>query len=102
MPYDEKLAARVRSVLAGEVGLSEKKMFEGLSFMVNGNMCYLMVRVGPDAYEDALEQRGAKPRDFTGRPMKSMVYVGPGGYAGRFLRSWVQRGLDFVGSLPAK
>ncbi|MDH3625981.1 MAG: TfoX/Sxy family protein, partial [Myxococcales bacterium] len=72
MAYDEKLAGRVREVLARRRGVTEKKMFGGLSFLVNGHMCCgivgddLMVRVGPDAYEGALKKKGARPMDFTG------------------------------------
>ena len=108
MAYDEQLAARVRTALAGQAGVSERKMFGGLSFMLNGNMCCgvvgddLMVRVGPAAYEDALQLRGARPMDFTGRPMKGMVYIGPDGCEGRGLRTWLQRGVAFASSLPGK
>ena len=108
MAYDEKLAARVRKALAGEADLTERKMFGGLSFMLNGNMCCgvvagdLMVRVGPDAYGNALQQRGARPMDFTGRPMKGMVYVGPADCEGRALKTWLQRGVAFASSLPGK
>lgn len=109
MPYDEQLAERVRRVLANEKRLTEKKMFGGLSFMLRGNMCCgivkndLMVRVGPDRYDDALSEPGARPMDFTGRPMKGMVYVGPKGYSNEAaLAEWVQRGAEYAKSLPAK
>ena len=81
MMYSEVLAARVRTSLAGQNGLEEKRMFGGLTFMVNGNMCcgvlndYLVVRVGPDRFADALSRPHARPMDFTGRPLKGMVYV---------------------------
>ena len=109
MAYDEGLAERVREVLSDRVEFSEKKMFGGLAFMVQGNMAIgvqaeeLMVRVGPDAHADALSQPHARAMDFTGRPMKGFVYVGaPGLESDDNLAAWVSRGLDFALSLPAK
>lgn len=79
MAYDEGLARRVHAVLSGRDGVVEKKMFGGLAFMIEGNMCCgvidesLMVRVGPDGYEDALARPHARPMDFTGRaPLPSL------------------------------
>jgi hypothetical protein len=78
MAYDEKLAGRVRSVLKGRRGVSEKKMFGGLCFLVRGNMACgivddeLMVRVGPDAYEDALARTHCHEMDFTGRGLRPL------------------------------
>jgi hypothetical protein len=103
MSYDEKLAARIRAVLAERDDVIEKKMFGGLCFMVNGAMCCgltksdFMVRVGPEGYDDALAQPHARPMDFTGRPLKGMVYVAPEGLgSSAMLASWVGRGLAFV------
>ena len=85
MPYDEQLAERVRAVLAGQPGLTERKMFGGLAFMLAGNMCVgvendrLMLRLGQDLYEEALTRPHAAPMDFIGRPMKGFVFVAPGG-----------------------
>ncbi len=108
MPYDEKLVERVRGVLAGNA-FNEKKMFGGLTFMLQGNMCCgvegdrLMVRVGPEKYDEALAQKHAELMNFTGRPMKGMVFVSAKGLASkRALAAWVQRGVDFALSLPAK
>ena len=108
MAYDEQLAERVRDVLTERDDLREQKMFGGIAFMVGGHMCAgllgdeLMVRVGPDGYEAALRRPGAREMDFTGRPMRGIVMVGADGIRGRALRAWVQRGLDFVDSLPPK
>ncbi|MCH8815272.1 MAG: TfoX/Sxy family protein [Chloroflexi bacterium] len=109
MAYNEKLAARIAAILASHDGLTERKMFGGLTFMLNGHMCCgvttsdLMIRVGPDAYEDSLAQPHARPMDFTGRPMKGMVYVGAAGYEDDdSLRAWVGRGVAFATSLPPK
>ena len=79
--YDEALAGRVRALLAAESNVTERKMFGGLCLMIGGNMCCgvqedkLMVRVGPERHEAALGRPGARPMDFTGRPMRGMVYV---------------------------
>lgn len=109
MAYDEKLAERVRRALAGREGLSERKMFGGIAFMLWGNMCcgivgdQLMVRVGPERHDDALSQPHARPMDFSGRPMRGMVYVGADGLAtDDALGRWLERGLDFAATLPAK
>lgn len=82
MPYNEKLADRVREHIAlTHKKIEEKKMFGGLCFMVNNKMCVgveserLMVRLDPAKYEEAMEQDGAKPMDFTGKVMKGYVFV---------------------------
>ena len=83
MAYDEYLAERIRKALKRRKGITEKKMFGGICLLLDGNMVGgvvnddLMVRVGPDGYEDALKQPHARPMDFTGKPLKGMVYVGP-------------------------
>jgi hypothetical protein len=109
MAYDEELAERLRAVLSGQPNLSERKMFGGLAFMVAGNMCCgiigdeLMLRVGPQGYEDALAQPHARLMEFTGRPMKGMVTVAPAGFATEdALAALVQRGVSYASSLPAK
>lgn len=79
MAYDERLAERVRKSLVRRRGISEKKMFGGLCFLANGHMCRgvigkdLVVRVGPKAYEASLKTPGARPMDFTGRPLRGLV-----------------------------
>ncbi len=104
MSYDEKLAARVRKVLSKRRDVREQPMFGGLCFMVNGAMCCgltatdFMVRVGPDAFEDAVARPHARPMDFTGRPSKSMVYVRPAGLRGAALARWIGLGVRFVTS----
>jgi TfoX/Sxy family transcriptional regulator of competence genes len=109
MPFDERLAQRVREILAKECQAEERLMFGGLAFMINGHMCCgvvgedLVVRVGPKAHEQALSQPHARPMDFTGRPMKGFVYVEPlGCRPPKRLRSWIESGLEFVLSLPPK
>ena len=109
MAYDEKLAERVREILREWPGVTERKMFGGLAFLVRGHMCCgivgsdLMVRVGAGETERALSRPHARPMDFTGRPMNGMVYVAPGGLSTKkALRSWVERGTTFAGTLPDK
>ena len=109
MAYDEGLAQRVREAVREIPGLAEKKMFGGIAFMVHGNMACgvqgdeLMVRVGPERHQEALARPHTREFDFTGRPMQGWVMVARDGYAAdAALRSWVQQGLDFAMSLPAK
>jgi len=84
-------------------------MFGGLCFLLNGNMSFgivgneLMVRVGPAAYLDALALPQVREMDFTGRSMRGMVFVSEDGISeDDDLKGWLQRGLDFAGTLPAK
>ncbi len=109
MAFDEALADRVRDVLAARPELSERRMFGGIAFMVGGNMAVgivgedLMVRLDPTDAERALAEPHVRPMDFTGRPAKNMVYVGPEGVASEeSLAEWVEAGADFAASLPPK
>lgn len=109
MAYDEKLAERIRKVLASRKALTEKKMFGGITFLLRGNMCCgvvnddLVLRLGPEQGEKALKKPHARECDFTGRPMKGMVMVVPNGYkTDSALRKWVEQAADFASSLPAK
>jgi len=107
MGYSEILVQKVRKVLGHSDGLTEKQMFGGLAFMLNGNMACgvvgeeLMVRVGPENYDDALSERYTRPMDYTGRPLKGMVYVEEDAIA-LDLDGWVSKGVEFAGSLPPK
>lgn len=109
MAYDEALADRVRDALIDVDGVTERKMFGGLAFMVDGNMLCgplgegMIVRVGKDAYEEVLALPGASKMEFTGRPMSGFVTVSPEALAGdEDLRDWIRRGLAFVLTLPPK
>jgi len=109
MPFDEVLADRVRLLLRGRYSVTEKKMFGGLAFMVNGHMCCgivgkdLVVRTGLKEFDAALSQPHARPMDFTGRPMRGFVYVAPAGTrSGSDLKTWTRRGLRFVLLQPPK
>lgn len=109
MAYDEALADRVRDALAPRADVTERKMFGGIAFMLGGNMAVgvigddLMVRLEPSDADKALAEPHARPMDFTGRPMKGMVFVDPGGTeADVDLAAWIEAGADFAASLPPK
>lgn len=109
MAYDEDLADRVRLVLNRRRGITEKKMFGGIAFLVNGNMACgivkdeLMLRLGEEGVDGALVQDHTRPMDFTGKVLKTMVYVGPEGIrTAASLKAWVEKGVGFARSLPAK
>ncbi len=108
MAYDEKLANRVRDILEGDPGVSERKMFGGIAFMVDGNMACgiagdeLMLRLGAEGAEAALRKPHVRPMDFTGRPMKGMVFVETPGLRGASLGRWVTAATTFARTLPPK
>ena len=110
MALDTVLLQRIRNYLSEyEAILAEKKMFGGVSFMLNGNFACgltktdLVIRVGPERNAEALAQPHARPMDFTGRPMKGWVYVSPEGYASdKDLADWLQQGIGFALSLTPK
>ena len=108
MAYDEDLAERVREVLPAGAAVTERQMFGGLAFMLGGHMFCgvvkdtLMVRLGPEAAEQALGQPHVRPMDFTGRPMKGMVFVDPAGLEGDALRQWVDAAAGYARGLPPK
>ena len=99
----------MREVLALESDVVEQHMFGGLTFMVGGHMCCgvvnqdLMVRVGAQAFERLARKPAVRPMDFTRRPLKGFVYVGPEGWnKPAQLKAWIGRALTFVRSLPSK
>lgn len=109
MAYDSGLADRVRLILERRGGFSECKMFGGVAFMINGHMCCgvtktdLVLRLPPDAVSAALRRPHTRPMDFTGKPMKSMVFVDAlGSDSDDTLREWVESALAFVRTLPPK
>jgi TfoX/Sxy family transcriptional regulator of competence genes len=109
LAYDEELAERVRDLLSARSDFSERKMFGGIAFMVAGNMACgvlgedLIVRLGDEEAEKALGEDGVRPFDFTGRPMKTTVYVSPERTSDDVgLADWVEAGADHAASLPPK
>ena len=106
MAYDEKLAGRIRAVLSRSGEFDERKMFGGVAFMVDGHMCCgivdrtLMLRVGTEAYQDALRKPHTRMMDFTGKPLKGFIYVDPPGLkTPAALAGWLDQGLTFVQDL---
>jgi len=102
MAYDEKLASRVKELLSAKRNVAEKKMMGGLTFMVNNKMCVgilkdeLIARIDPEVYELALERKGCREMDFTGRPMKGFVFIAPEGTKSKNeLEYWVNLALDY-------
>jgi TfoX/Sxy family transcriptional regulator of competence genes len=109
MAYDEGLAGQIRTLLDGEHGVTEKKMFGGVAFLLDGKMFVgivkddLMVRVGQDNNDQALKQPHTRPMDFTEKPMVGYVFVSPDGLSeDAVLERWVRMGLSFVATLPEK
>jgi TfoX/Sxy family transcriptional regulator of competence genes len=95
--------------LGNQAGLTEKKMFGGVAFMLHGNMAVgisgsdLMVRVGAERHSWALAQDGVRPFDMTGRPMAGWVLVTAEAIdTEENLQAWVAQGVSFANSLPAK
>ncbi len=109
MAYDEELAERVRGALADDDAVAERKMFGGLAFLMHGHMLCgvlgegLLVRLGPELGDAALDEPHTRVMDFTGRPMRSMIVVEPPGIAGDDeLGGWLARARAFVETLPPK
>jgi TfoX/Sxy family transcriptional regulator of competence genes len=109
MAFSETLAAQIRAELQNVPQISERKMFGGLCFTLGGNMLVgvvgneLVARVGKASYEAALAQPGARPMDFTGRPMKGYVFIAPAGLAqAQSLRGWIEAACHHVSTLPVK
>src|SRR5690348_8167506 len=110
MPYDEELAARIRDLMARERGVSEKKMFGGLAFLVDGNMSVaasgqggLLVRVDPDESDSLLSKPGVELMEMRGRSMAGWLRVEADAVrTKKQLVTWVGRGVAFARSLPAK
>lgn len=110
MAYDEQLAERIRELVAAEPALTEKKMFGGLAFLVNGNMAVaasgqggLLVRVDPAESDALVADSSARPMEMRGREMPGWLRVGSDDLrAQEALSAWVDRGLAFARSLPPK
>ena len=106
--YDELLADRVRLRLSATSVFTERKMFGGLAFLIRGNMACgvvrdeLMVRTGPANYEAALARPHARPMEFTGRPMRGMVFIAVEGLDDPEFSEFVGIGADYAAALPVK
>jgi TfoX/Sxy family transcriptional regulator of competence genes len=110
VPYDKVLADRIRKALGRQPSLTEKQMFGGVGFMIRGNMACgvhdreMIVRVGPAVHAAALQETHVRPFDLSGgKPPKGWVLVRPAGLkTEKNLKKWVDRGVAFARSLPAK
>ena len=106
MAFSESLASRTRDALAREHGITERKMFGGLCFLINGRLLVgvfkdsLIVRLGPDRARVALAEPHVGVVDITGRPMKGWLVVGPEGVeSDARLKAWVRQAMEFVATL---
>jgi TfoX/Sxy family transcriptional regulator of competence genes len=110
MAYDEKLAERIRTLVADVPGVTERKMFGGLAFLVDGNMAItasgqggVMVRVDPLTYDSLVADGTAHPAEMRGRPMRGWVQIEADAVrTKRQLGRWVELGVAAVQALPAK
>ena len=109
MAYSEELAARIREVISGRDGVSERKMFGGIAWMVNGNMACgtlgddMMVRLDPEDAQGALLEAHVGPMEFTGRPMRGFITVHADGIvASADLARWIDAGASYAASLRPK
>jgi TfoX/Sxy family transcriptional regulator of competence genes len=108
--YDQELARRIRELLGGEPGVTEKKMFGGLAFLVGGNMAVaasgqggVLVRVDPAQSSALVATTAARPMEMRGREMQGWLRVDLEDVrAGEELSTWVERGVTYARSLPAK
>lgn len=110
MAYDEELAARIRELMAAEEGVVERRMFGGLGFLVGGHLSIsasgqggVLVRVEPERTADLVAEPHAESFVMRGRAMEGWLRVTPEGVATRpELQKWVDRGVAYARSLPAK
>jgi TfoX/Sxy family transcriptional regulator of competence genes len=110
MAYDEDLANRIRELVGGEKGVTEKKMFGGLAFLVAGNMAVaasgqggILIRVDPEQSPKLVSTTAAEPMVMRGKAMDGWLRVKASDVATkRALSAWVKRGVTYARSLPAK
>lgn len=109
MAYDHQIADEIRTAIGSRPSVTEREMFGGIAFMVNGNMAVgvsgdeLMVRVGKDAHDDAISRRGARTFDMGARPMRGWISVAAEGFSTEEdFASWVSRGVSYAESLAPK
>jgi hypothetical protein len=110
MAYDEALADRIRTLLAGEHDVTEKKMFGGLAFLIGGNMSVsasgqggLLLRCEPAETADLVQEPHASSFVMRGRAMEGWLRVdGDGVQTDAELKKWVTRGVSYARSLPPK
>ena len=110
MAYDEDLAQRIRDLVAGQPGLTEQKMFGGLAFLIGGNMAVaasgqggILVRADPEESQRLVETTRASLMEMRGREMPGWMRVDAAELDGEAeLARWVELGMSYARSLPAK
>ncbi|MFC4125325.1 TfoX/Sxy family protein [Nocardia rhizosphaerae] len=110
MAYDEELAERIREIVYPGQAVTEQRMFGGLAFLIGGNMAVaasgkggLMVRVDPADSAELVDGDAVAPMVMGGREMRGWLRVSTAAVAeDAALRSWVERGVGFAGTLPPK
>jgi TfoX/Sxy family transcriptional regulator of competence genes len=110
MAYDEDLANRIRELVHSEPGVTEKRMFGGLAFLIDGNMCVsasgqggLLLRIDPAETDALLSRPYAAPFEMRGRPRQGWLRIDAEGLrTKRQLERWVARGMAYARSLPSK
>jgi TfoX/Sxy family transcriptional regulator of competence genes len=109
MAFDDDLATRVRDLLAARDGVTERKMFGGIAWLINGNMACgvlnddLIVRLEREESERALNEPHTRAFDVNGRPMAGFLFVAPDGIeAPEALARWVDAGANHAASLEPK
>ncbi len=109
MPYNSETAERIRNLIAGKKGFTEKSMFGGIGFLLNGNMCcgvwkdFLILRIGSVSHDQLIGKKFVRPFDITGRAMRGWIMVESEAFKERrALQGWIQRAFDFVATLPEK
>ena len=102
MAYNEKLTARIREALAHLPNVAEKRMFRGVTFMVNDKMCItagdnkIMCRIDPSIHEEALKRKGCEAVKMKGREYKGYVYINEEGIkTKKDLDYWIRLALEF-------
>ena len=108
MAFDAELAQRIRDRMTAVAGVSERKMFGGLAFLTSGNMTVgvngddLVVRIDPEAMDDALAEPDVRPFDMTGRPMRGWIVVASDGLSDDELERWIDQARSYVATLSPK
>lgn len=108
MAYDPELAQRLRDRMIAITGVSEKKMFGGLAFLISGNMTVgvqgddLIARIDPETADAALAEPGVRPFDMTGRPMRGWILVSGDGLSDDDLEQWIEQARRYVATLLPK
>ena len=109
MRYNLELEYRIDNLKERSGVTGKKKMFGGICYLYNGNMCFgihkefLIIRTSPDKAQELLRSEYIRPFDITGRPMTGWVMVAPEGcLTEKELENWVKQGIEFISTLPVK